>query len=96
MSAESLATNEGPDEPATILRTLPESLREQFLVEYTRAVDQARDPAHYPALRDLLRIWRLHALAVDDPGYAARMVAAPCGDAGDVNLDDIAVTRSAG
>lgn len=95
MSAEPLPADDGPDEPATILRTLPESLREQFLAEYTRALDQARDPAHYPALRDLLRMWRLHALAIADPGYAARLAAARS-DAGDVSLEDIAATRSAG
>lgn len=96
VSAEPLPLVQDPDEPSAILQALPTPLRGQFLAEYTHAVDKARDPAHYPALRDLLRTWRLHALAIADPGYSARLAAARGDDPAAVSLDDITSTRSAG
>ncbi|MGH3319162.1 MAG: DUF6247 family protein [Streptosporangiaceae bacterium] len=64
-----------PDDPIEILRLLPEAFHEQFLVEYRMAVDGARRPEEYRALHDLLRLWRLRAVAYSDPGYAERLAA---------------------
>jgi hypothetical protein len=62
-----------PDDPAEILRALPEEYRAQFLREYADAVVAASDPAQYRALREFLRLWRLHAYAASQPGFAERM-----------------------
>ncbi len=64
-----------PDDPVEILRILPEAHHEQFLAEYTTAVEQAGRPEQYRRLRDLLRLWRLRAVAYSDPGYEARLAA---------------------
>lgn len=68
-----------PDDPVEILRVLPGTYHEQFLAEYTSAVDQARRPEQYRRLHDLLRLWRLRAVAYSDPGYDARLAAARSG-----------------
>lgn len=65
-----------PDDPAEILRVLPAEHHDQFLVEYTAAVENARRPEQYRELQQLLRLWRLRAVAYADPGYADRMAAA--------------------
>jgi len=61
-----------PDDPVEILRVLPVRFREQFLAEYDAAVAGARKPEQYRQLHQLLRLWRLSAVAFSDPGYAAR------------------------
>lgn len=62
-----------PDDPVEILRVLPKQYHDQFLAEYTVAVDNARHPMHYRALHELLRLWRLRAVAYADPGYEDRL-----------------------
>lgn len=65
-----------PDDPTEILRVLPDRYHDEFLAEYTAAVDTARRPQHYRELRQLLWLWRLRAVAYADPGYDDRMAAA--------------------
>jgi hypothetical protein len=45
---------EDPLDPERILRALPGHERETFLAEYSRTVDNARDPAGWPELRRFL------------------------------------------
>jgi len=63
----------GPDDPVEILRVLPGRFHGQFLAEYEAAVDGARRPEQYRRLHDLLRLWRLRAVAYSDPGYETRL-----------------------
>jgi hypothetical protein len=44
-------------------------------VEYEAAVDGARRPEQYRQLHDLLRLWRLRAVAYSEPGYETRLQA---------------------
>ena len=69
-----------PDDPVEILRLLPEIYRAQFLSEYDQAVDEAHRPEHFRELQELLRFWRLRALAYTSPGYEDRLAAARDGD----------------
>jgi hypothetical protein len=62
-----------PDDPVEILRVLPDGYHSQFLAEYEAAVDGARRPQEFRRLHDLLRLWRLRALAYSDPGYEQRL-----------------------
>ncbi len=61
-----------PDDPVEILRVLPARFHEQFLAEYEAAVASARRPEQYRQLHQLLRLWRLSAVAFSDPGFEAR------------------------
>lgn len=94
MSAETHGELPGPDDPAQILRVLPEHLRGQFLAEYGEAVAGARDPQRFAALYDLLRLWRLHAQALSEPGYADRQASAVTAGDGDVLLEEIIAGRT--
>jgi Family of unknown function (DUF6247) len=83
-----------PDDPIEILRVLPEQLHEQFLAEYGAAAEGARRVEGYRALHDLLRLWRLTAVAHSDPGFEARLehareAARPDGTRGWVSIEDI-------
>ena len=71
-----------------ILRDLPEPEREEFLRQYHRAVDAARDPAGYQQLRRLLHVWRLTAIAIVQPGYYEELAAAHAGTATTVPVTD--------
>jgi Family of unknown function (DUF6247) len=62
-----------PDDPVEILRVLPEQLHEQFLAEYGAAAEGAKRVEGYRALHDLLRLWRLTAIAHSDPGFDTRL-----------------------
>ena len=62
-----------PDDPVEILRVLPAEYHQQFLAEYEAAVDGARRPEQFRLLHDVLRLWRLRAIAYSDPGYSDRM-----------------------
>jgi hypothetical protein len=62
-----------PDDPVEILRVLPEQFHEQFLAEYGAAVDGAHRVEGYRVLHDLLRLWRLRAVAHSAPGFEARL-----------------------
>ena len=59
-----------------ILRVLPAGLRGQFLREYYAAAAlAARQAGGYRQLHDVLRLWRLTAVAQSDPGLAERLAA---------------------
>ncbi len=75
------ASDFDPDDPVEILQVLPAEYHAQFLAEYETAVDRARRPEQFRRLHDLLRLWRLRAIAYSDPGYDARMEAASHGRA---------------
>lgn len=62
-----------PDDPVAILRVLPEQFHEQFLAEYSAAAEGAQRVEGYRALHDLLRLWRLRAIARSDPTFEARL-----------------------
>ena len=48
----------------------------RFLDQYREAVENARDPAGWKQLRRVLRLWRFHADAIQDPGYREALDAA--------------------
>jgi hypothetical protein len=62
-----------PDDPVEILRVLPERFHERFLAEYATAAEAARRPEGYRQLHDLLRLWRLTAVAYSEPGFEGRL-----------------------
>jgi hypothetical protein len=65
-----------PDDPVEILRVLPARFRDQFLREYYGAADgAARQVGGYRQLHEVLRPWRLTAVAHSDPGFAGRLAA---------------------
>jgi uncharacterized protein DUF6247 len=64
-----------PDDPAEILRVLPERWHAQFAGEYHDALETAQDMRHWAELRALLHRWRLRAAAYSDPGFEAAMQA---------------------
>jgi hypothetical protein len=69
------------DDPVAILAVLPEGYHAQFLAEYAAAVEGARRPEQFRQLQELLRLWRLRAVAYSGPGYEERLVAAGHGQA---------------
>ncbi|MGH3275722.1 MAG: DUF6247 family protein [Streptosporangiaceae bacterium] len=72
-----------PDDPAEILSVLPGDYHPQFVAEYAAAVDSARRPEQFRQLQELLRLWRLRAVAYSSPGYEERLAAARGGRAAD-------------
>jgi hypothetical protein len=70
-----------PDDPVEILGVLPEGYHAQFLAEYTAAVEGALRPEQFRQLQELLRMWRLRAVAYSGPGYEERLAAASRGRA---------------
>jgi hypothetical protein len=80
MSAEP-AEVEDPNDPAVILRDLPEQERAEFLCQYHAAVDAAHDPAGYRQLQRLLHTWRLTAIATSRAGYYEEIAAVRNGTA---------------
>lgn len=60
---------------------LPEEYHAQFLAEYTAAVESARRPEQFRQLQELLRMWRLRAVAYSGAGYEERLAAASHGAA---------------
>lgn len=84
----------GPDDPAEILRVLPEEHHARFRAEYAEAVKKALRPEEFAALTALLRFWRLRAIAYSDPGFADRLAAARNGDFTDsVPLEQLLAER---
>lgn len=65
-----------PDDPIEILLALPQEYHAQFRVEYAAAVDSARRPEQFHQLQEMLRMWRLRAIAYASPGYDGRLAAA--------------------
>jgi Family of unknown function (DUF6247) len=80
-----------PSDPVEIARILPEKYHKLFFAEYTAAVDNARRPERYRQLHDLLRLWRLRAVAYSDPGYEDRLAVARAGHADDFVLAEQAI-----
>jgi Family of unknown function (DUF6247) len=80
MSAEP-AGAEDPDDPAVILRDLPQQERGEFLRQYHEAIDAAHDPAGYRRLQRLLHVWRLTVIAASRPGYYEDLAAVRDGSA---------------
>jgi Family of unknown function (DUF6247) len=72
------------DDPVEILHILPDEYQAQFRAEYAAAVDGARRPEQFRQLQEMLRLWRLRAMAYSSPGYAGRLAAAPNGHAAEV------------
>jgi hypothetical protein len=64
-----------PDDPVEILRILPDEYHAQFRAEYVAAVGRARRPGQVCWLHELLRLWRLRAVAYSSPGYEQRLAA---------------------
>jgi hypothetical protein len=65
-----------PDDPVEILHVLPARFHDQFLAEYYQAASEAaRQVGGYRQLHDLLRLWRLTAVAYSDPGFDERLQA---------------------
>jgi hypothetical protein len=62
-------------DPVEILRVLPNRFHDYFLAEYRAAVEGARQVERYRQLHDLLRLWRLRAVAYSGPGYESRLQA---------------------
>lgn len=79
---------EDPLNPERILAELPEAEREAFLAVYRDAVEGARDPSGWAYLRGVLRLWRMHAQAVRQPGYDEAREAARGGTGGGMLLED--------
>jgi hypothetical protein len=59
------------------LQILPGEYHAQFRAEYAAAVDGARRPEQFHQLQEMLRLWRLRAMAYSSPGYDGRLAAAP-------------------
>jgi Family of unknown function (DUF6247) len=75
MSAQPVHEDD-PDDPVEILRILPARFHDQFLAEYYDAASEAaRQVGGYRQLHDLLRLWRLSAVAYSDPGFEERLQA---------------------
>jgi hypothetical protein len=86
MAAQPVYDN--PDDPVEILRLLPNEYHSQFLDDYYRALDAAQAPDQFRALQEMLRLWRLRAVAYASPGYADRLEAARIGKGGDFTPAD--------
>jgi len=79
---------EDREDPAVILRDLPERERGLFLGQYREAVEGAADPAGYRRLRDFLHAWSIRVIAVCSPGYYEALEAARAGEPG-VPAEDV-------
>ena len=71
------AYDSDPDDPVEILHILPEEYHAQFRAEYAAAVDGARRPEQFHKLQEMLRLWRLRAVAYTSPSYRERLIDAP-------------------
>jgi hypothetical protein len=65
-----------PYDPVEILRLLPAKWHEPFLAEYEAAVRAAQRVERYRTLHDLLRLWRMRAIAFSDPDFETGFQAA--------------------
>ncbi|MFI0353883.1 DUF6247 family protein [Actinomadura sp. 9N407] len=57
------------DDPAAIYNALPHSFRKQFRDEYDAALDAAHDFERYRQIREVVRQWRLRAIAYSGPYF---------------------------
>jgi hypothetical protein len=74
---------DNPDDPVEILHILPEAYHGQFYDDHYDALNAAQAPEEFQALQQMLRLWRLRAVAYSSPGYRDRLEAAREGKAGD-------------
>ncbi len=88
MSAEPTGV-EDPDDPAVILRDLPQQERSEFLRQYHEAIDAAHDPAGYRRLQRLLHVWRLTVIATSQPGYYEDLAGVGDGSARTTPAEDV-------
>jgi hypothetical protein len=93
MSAQPVHDAEDPRDPLVILSRLPEDARPAFLTEYRAAVDTARDPVGYRALRDLLQSWSVLAVAYAKPDFAQRYSEVRDGTGDYVTLEEVVARR---
>jgi hypothetical protein len=83
------AEHEDPLDPERIMRALPERERETFLAQYRQAVDGAHESSGWAALRRMLHLWALRAVAVGQSGYYEARDRARAGvSSGGMLLDD--------
>ncbi|MFC0862238.1 DUF6247 family protein [Sphaerimonospora cavernae] len=59
--------------PKAILQSLPEQYRQEFLTQYWKALEDAREPGEYHRVHDVLHLWWLSSLALADPDYEASL-----------------------
>jgi len=89
------AEHDDPLDPQRIIGDLPAAERVFFLAEYRAAVGQAQDPAAWPELARLLRLWRAHADMAAEPCYREALAQAH-GPVQGMLLEDVARMREAG
>jgi Family of unknown function (DUF6247) len=82
------AESDDPLDPQRILDQLSADERGFFLDQYRQALENARDPVGWKQLRRVLRLWRFHADAVEDPGYREALDAARGRVSGGMTLED--------
>ena len=87
MSAQP-AERDDPLDPQRILDRLPADERGFFLDQYREALENTRDPGGWRQLRRVLRLWRFHADAVEDPSYREALDAARGPVRGGMTLED--------
>jgi hypothetical protein len=64
----------------------PEGYHAQFPAEYAAAVESARRPEQFRQLQELLRLWRLRAVAYSGLGFEERLATAGHGRAAGIVL----------
>jgi hypothetical protein len=82
------AEREDPLDPQRILDQLPGDERGFFLDQYREALENACDPGGWKQPRRVLRLWRFHADAVEEPGYREALDAARGPVSGGMTLED--------
>lgn len=84
------------NDPAQIMEMLPERDRSWFLREYREAAHTAADdPERFGQLREMLRTWRMRALARSGEGYQESREQACTGEGDFTSLDEIIARRKA-
>jgi len=96
MSAQPADAVPDPLDPELIAAELPEDKRGFFLAQYRIEAEAAREPGGWKQLHRFLRLWRFHAEARKQPGYAEARDAALAGTGGGMSLEDVVRLRSEG
>lgn len=97
MSAQPIASAGGdPLDPQRIAAGLPAPERDFFLGQYREAAEAAREPAGWPQLHRLLRLWAYRAEALKRPGFREAEQAALAGTSRGMLLDDVIRLREQG
>jgi hypothetical protein len=71
------------DDPAEILRLLPDEYQAHFLDDYHHALDAAHRPDEFRVLQEMRHLWHLRAIAYSRPGYTDRLETARNGNPAD-------------